>query len=364
MKKQIKYTLIAFILLISIRGISQCADHGCDPQLTGVGFINQGCIPNGGYDTLIVNWAMGGGDPYCTAPAGSLRLEINIPLTKQFKVNGISSIFQTGRFTWTWSEINQTFTGLNSDQINWLDNAIVRISIKGDTSTNCNLKIMQAQVYVHPTFLGGCSRAYNNQISNDALQTFEGVLAPLPIDLASFTARNGKCGEVILNWKTASESNSDYVDVERSNDGKTFETVQRIKSANVSTGSDYSYTDANLLSGVRYFYRLKQVDFDGKSVYFNTILIEPRRCIGSDLSMEVHPNPAFDKVNVSMKGFNNDDNVKLIVTNALGEVVMIIPNASTSSDNEIKLDKLAAGIYNIKLEGYDNVTTKRFIKVE
>lgn len=362
MKRKLEYIVITLILLVTVRGFSQCATHACDPQLTGFGF-NVECIDHNGNATLILDWAMGGGDPTCSVPPGSWRLQISLPLTGEYGVNGIQDITGPG-FDWTYSEANKTFNGLNNIQMNWLENGQVSINISGFTSTNCALKLCQSNLYIQPAFLGGCPQAFNNQTSNDAFTVGKGVQNPLPIELSHFSVKNGGCGEVLVDWETSTERNSDFVEVERSEDGIKFISIHREKSNNQNKASLYSYTDKSLLGGKRYFYRLKQVDFDGKSIYYNMTSIITNFCSGGDLSITLHPNPAIEKVFVSLVGFNENDEVSLIVTNAIGEKVMTINKALINDLNEIKLNNLPAGIYNIKIAGFDEVTSKRFIKID
>jgi len=362
MKRKLEYVVITLILLVTINGFGQCATHACDPQLTGL-TIDVECIDQNGNANLILSWGMGGGDPLCTVPPGSWGLQISLPLTGEYGVVGIQDITGPG-FNWTYSVANKTFTGINNIQQNWLAGDDVTINITGFIVTSCALKLLQTNIFILPTFLGGCPQAFNNNITNDAFTIGKGVQTPLPIELSRFTAKNGECGEAIIEWETSSERNSDYVDVERSEDGTKFMPVQRVKSNNQNKTSFYTYTDKSLVGGKRYFYRLRQVDFDGKTIQFNMTSLLTNFCSTGDLSMSLHPNPAVEKVFVTLQGFNENDNVTLVVTNAIGEQVMTIKNALIGGPNELKLNSLPAGIYNVKISGFDEVTAKRFIKID
>ncbi len=85
---------------------------------------------------------------------------------------------------------------------------------------------------------------------------------PMPVTLVSFVAKKEE-GGIALNWETSSETNSDYFDVQKSNDAKSFETFGRKQA--VTESSDvvkYSLTDKQPVEGWNY-YRLKMVDKDG-----------------------------------------------------------------------------------------------------
>ncbi len=94
--------------------------------------------------------------------------------------------------------------------------------------------------------------------------TLYGPGAALPLELIGFDAkRKGKT--VSLTWKTTSESNSDYFELEHSEDAKNFSVIDRVKSRTVTTGiNTYTYEHKNPRQGISY-YRLRQVDVDGTS---------------------------------------------------------------------------------------------------
>jgi hypothetical protein len=102
--------------------------------------------------------------------------------------------------------------------------------------------------------------------------TGNGNGSPLPITLLSYNALAQ--GNVVVNtWKTASEINNDYFNVERSANGQTFESIGTVDCAgNSNQILDYSFVDYSPLSGTSY-YRLKQTDFDGTVSYSNLVAV-------------------------------------------------------------------------------------------
>lgn len=66
-----------------------------------------------------------------------------------------------------------------------------------------------------------------------------------------------------LNWITASEENSSYFEVQRSSDGKDFRGIGQVRAAGSSSSVlYYTFEDRYPENGL-FYYRLKQVDFDG-----------------------------------------------------------------------------------------------------
>jgi hypothetical protein len=87
----------------------------------------------------------------------------------------------------------------------------------------------------------------------------------LPVTLVSYTATLQSTGEVLLNWQTSSENNSNYFIIERSADSRNFQQVAKITAAGYSAlPINYNAIDAVPLSGTSY-YRLTGYDLDGKS---------------------------------------------------------------------------------------------------
>ncbi len=90
---------------------------------------------------------------------------------------------------------------------------------------------------------------------------------PLPIQLVDFRVRNIDSA-VAITWATASERNNEHFEIEKSTNGEHFVKILETKSlaGNSNTLMKYIVYDKNPSSGISY-YRLKQVDFDGKYSY-------------------------------------------------------------------------------------------------
>ena len=135
----------------------------------------------------------------------------------------------------------------------------------------------------------------------------------LPVELVAFDAVIQSNGDVSLGWTTATEYNSAYFMIERSVDGVSFEDLGRVAAAgNSNVETVYSFIDETLLTGVVY-YRLHQVDLDGKSAYSDVRAVN---ITSSSESFSVWPNPsnggalylkgntAVDQINVAVVGLN------------------------------------------------------------
>lgn len=101
------------------------------------------------------------------------------------------------------------------------------------------------------------------------------AIAPLPVDLSEFGAEAGEKVNKIY-WTTISEENSDYFIVERSLNGADWDAVGRISAAGNSTSTiNYEMEDRAFTNFINY-YRLKQVDKDGKTKTYHMVVVDNR----------------------------------------------------------------------------------------
>jgi hypothetical protein len=97
----------------------------------------------------------------------------------------------------------------------------------------------------------------------------------LPIELLYFNVEKfGRYNH--LTWSTASESNNDYFEIEKTNDGVDFYPITRVNGGgNSSIKIDYEYDDYTKDNDVNY-YRLKQIDYDAKFTFSDLISVDNR----------------------------------------------------------------------------------------
>ncbi len=136
---------------------------------------------------------------------------------------------------------------------------------------------------------------------NNSICGFVVDLILLPIRLISFTAEPKSPGSVMLQWETASESNSSYFIVQESRDARSFNDIAKVKAAGESrTTQTYSLltkTNSGTGNTATTYYRLKMIDQDASYTYSSIIKLGKKT--GSGFS--VYPNPASSilKINLS-----------------------------------------------------------------
>ncbi len=200
-----------------------------------------------------------------------------------------------------------------------------------------------------------------------------GSSAPLPVELASFTASviNGK---IKLNWKTETEKDNYGFEVQRafnssSTDGsskpKTWEKIGFVEgSGNSNSPKSYSFTDNNVTFG-SYSYRLKQIDTDGKFEYSPVVLADLGTPKEFSLSQN-YPNPFNPSTSISFTLPEAVD-VKITVFNILGQEVATILNAKKEAGvHTVDFDasELNSGLYIYRMDAgkFSNVRKMLLIK--
>ncbi len=98
----------------------------------------------------------------------------------------------------------------------------------------------------------------------------------LPITLSKFNAEI-KQDMVELTWATQSEVNNSHFEIQRSQDGIAFTTIDRIQGNGDSYEELlYAYMDQQPLNGINY-YRLNQIDYDGANHFSSVVNVSYQR---------------------------------------------------------------------------------------
>jgi len=183
--------------------------------------------------------------------------------------------------------------------------------------------------------------------------------APVPVTLLSFTGYE-KNNAAVLNWTTTSENNTRGFEVEKSFDGASFSKIGYLKAAgNSAVNRNYLLTDAAKLSIIQ-FYRLKQIDFDGRTAYSNIVAI--RKTNASQIEVVSVSNPFKEKVKIVFTEAPQD-NAVFELYDATGKIVMSTQQKVYSSITEIMVPaKLSRGTYFLRILVNDLVFNEQLIK--
>jgi len=188
-------------------------------------------------------------------------------------------------------------------------------------------------------------------VGNLALANATGGTNALPVTWLDFTAALQN-NAVMLKWSIAQEINVGYYAVEHSADGVRFNTVTQMNAYNnAGKGAAYQYLHTNPVRGINY-YRIKEIDKDGKYVYSKTINIQ----LSDKNNITVTPNPAKDVVTVTAA-----DIIKEIYCyNATGQLVKKV--ALSSNTCVLQLKQFAGGIYTLKIVTASATFNRKVVK--
>jgi uncharacterized repeat protein (TIGR01451 family) len=191
------------------------------------------------------------------------------------------------------------------------------------------------------------------------------LAVPLPVTLVAFTAETVHNRDAQLTWSTASEANNDHFEVERSFDGTRFTKLDQVAGqGTTSLRTAYAFTDAGVASKATgaVYYRLKQVDTDGKSSY------SPVRTVSftktAVLSLSLYPNPAQNATKLDLSQLPTTVTVQVLVLDATGRTVLST-SLGGGLPQPLDVQSLATGTYNVIVSGSlpDGSTLRKVLRL-
>ncbi len=202
------------------------------------------------------------------------------------------------------------------------------------------------------------AHVFNIEITDFVLRQASPIV---PVELTSFTAHvQGQ--SVILNWVTATELNNHGFEIQRKVVEGDFATVGFIKGEGTTTNQkEYSYADKNLAEG-KYYYRLKQLDFNGEYDYSSKIEVEVRSLDNFVLEQN-YPNP-FNPTTTIGYVLQEKASTKLTLMNAIGEEVAILVNEEQEKGYhkvDLNAHNLPSGVYLYKLQAGNFTESKKLM---
>lgn len=176
---------------------------------------------------------------------------------------------------------------------------------------------------------------------------------PTPVSMLGFgVSKEGQ--KALLDWGTASERNNKGFDIERSADGKTWNTVGFVSSKSQNGNSSatliYDYTDSEPLPGKNY-YRLKQQDLDGHFEYSKVEMVT----FHAYSNIRIYPNPASEVLTIGGVA----QNAVISIYNTLGQEVRTTTVDLEADQVLINVASLAKGTYYITVRNAEKKVMSR-----
>ena len=204
---------------------------------------------------------------------------------------------------------------------------------------NAENNVLYAELLVF-SFSGGTGATGTGNLNN-----------PLPVELVTLTA-TALNNSIMLDWSTLSEINNDRFDVMKSTDGINFVYIGEVPGHGTTADPHiYNFEDTDVEPGILYYYRLRQVDYDGTTDFSSivTAMID-----ADDLQLfvgELIPNPTVDVSYIDMT-IPNRTKISVTVLNMLGQKVNVDRNIELPPGNqriEIDATRLSKGNYLVNL---------------
>ena len=188
----------------------------------------------------------------------------------------------------------------------------------------------------------------------------------LPVKLLEFTGtKEGTTN--LLTWRTATEQNNRGFELQRSIKSIEFSTIgfvpTKANNGNSTAELSYNYKDKKPPSG-GYYYRLKQVDFDGKFTYSNVVFIKGETFTQLTL-LALFPNPTHQLLNIVLEA-PAVQQVQIVITDIAGKIVyqQTLELAKGTNNEVMNVAGLAKGTYVVKIicaDGCEGAVSK-FVK--
>jgi len=162
------------------------------------------------------------------------------------------------------------------------------------------------------------------------------ALGVLPVSWLSVgVVENGKSN--LLQWTTSQEVNNNHFEIERSDDGGfTYRTLSKVKASTKAGDKYYQFEDDSWSNKLSY-YRVKQVDYDGKFGFSKVVSLVR----GEATDMGIYPNPTRNFINI-----NASENTQFILIDAMGKMMI---NTKVGPTARIDMTAIPAGTYGYRL---------------
>ncbi|MEZ4960277.1 MAG: BspA family leucine-rich repeat surface protein [Saprospiraceae bacterium] len=261
------------------------------------------------------------------------------------------------------SSFDQNLSGWNVSQASLMANMFLGVTLSTANYDALLIGWSQLNLQSGVTFSGGSSQYCNGEaarqsiITNKGWTIFDGGIncLSLPVELLSFSGEApGSYNR--LAWSTASEFNTRYFELERSEMAlDDWMMVGKVSAKGFSNELQVYHFD-DMTPPARAYYRLRMVDQDGSFTYSNIVFIENDR--HSQNQMNVYPNPAGDFIQIEWPG---SENYEAFLYDATGQLVRAAVNPG-----QLDLAGLPEGMYWLRLRDQDNrqEVKRRIVHVE
>lgn len=229
-------------------------------------------------------------------------------------------------------------------------------------STNNSVTVEGLSPETSYTFSVAALDASSNQSLESApLSAVTESNGPLPVEFFHFDYTIRK-DNVVLNWKTASERDNSHFEIERGFGVNDFQKIGQINGSGTTTEiQSYEFEDRYPKSSN--FYRIKQVDFDGKSSYSDIIRVEME--IDPFKDLRLFPNPtSAENINILGRAKVDTDKIVILFTDMVGKHHLSLETDGDSLVNGISINlsrQLKPGVYMVSISDGISISQKKLV---
>lgn len=183
----------------------------------------------------------------------------------------------------------------------------------------------------------------------------------LPVTISRFTVAQQN-NNVLISWVTESESVNSLFEIERSNNASQYETIGKVTGQGTTTlTTKYSFTDNTPLTATAY-YRLKQVDIDGRFKYSSVAVLKAGR--QTNMRVQVLPNlVSGNTMNLSISSTVTSKGIVRII-NPSGQSIYQQTEQLVKGENIFRVNNLPSlsnGVYTLQVITGNEIVSTRFI---
>jgi len=288
------------------------------------------------------------------------------------KINEWVSFYNNTSFSY---ENNTLLSSSNIYETIGITNTVVGKKFDGPTKRYHNIDTSAKDVMVTTNYAGlnsfkfrtgGHSTKANGSTDGmyafwfKSLYTSQEFSLPLVLTEFSATLANKHVG---LNWITGKEKSLSFFVIERSVNGIDYKEIGIVVAsggANVKTTYNFSDEINNKATGIVY-YRLKMVDFEGRSQRSQVRLIR----IGEEkdaLRLDTYPNPVTSELRITLPLAWQNETVSFDLYNANGQVVKHMVAAKSNQTEILNVNDLRTGLYIMKVSNGSETAVQRIVK--
>ncbi len=334
---------------------TQITDESGQNIPSNIGALLDNAINLGYYGSFVMNMHTDYGIHPGSDAITSAAMSRNIPvITSSQMLTWLDSRNNTVFSNMAWDNVNKKLSfhlATNAHNLqamvpfNSADGTLIQVT-QGGTPVTFTLQTVKGIQY---GFFAGST--------NDYIATYSST--PLPITLTSFTVTK-EGDDAQLNWTTSMEENNKGFEVQRSTDQSSWTVLGFVAGAgNSQIPNNYQYLDPNLQAGT-YYYRLRQVDYDGNSSYSKIVPITFDGNLSLDLKQN-RPNP-----------FNNSTIIDIVIPKSCRVLLMLYDQMGRPMQELMDEDKtpgtysitvnrngLSSGIYYYKMTAMGQTLVKK-----